>query len=66
MTIERTTGSTVDPLSYRIHRLAVVAVFLLALLIVGLGAAGHGPATALGGPTSTAVTWVKQQMGLLP
>lgn len=58
MSAERPAGRKV-PVSYRVHRLAVVAIFLVALLVVGLGAAGHGPAAALAGLRRTAVTWVK-------
>jgi hypothetical protein len=64
MSAEQSAGLKVVPLSYRVYRLAVVAVFLLAFLIVGLGAAGHGPAGALAGPRRTAATWVAYQMGL--
>ena len=64
MSVESPAGSKVVPLSYRVYRLAAVAAFLLALLVVGLGTAGQGPAGALGGPTHTAVAWVEYQMGL--
>jgi hypothetical protein len=64
MSVESPAGPKAVPLSYRLYRLAAVAAFLLALLIVGLGTAGQGPAGALGGPTHTAVAWVEYQMGL--
>ncbi len=51
------------PLSYRIYRGVIVAAFVLALLLVGLGAAGHGPAHALAGPTDAATFWIRKQMG---
>lgn len=64
MSVEQPTRLKVVPVSYRVYRLAVVAIFLLAFLIVGLGAAGHGPAGALAGPRRTAATWVAYQMGI--
>lgn len=64
MSTEYRAGSRAVPLSYRLYRLAAVALFLVLLLTAGLGAAGSGPVAALAGPTRTAVTWVKDQMGL--
>jgi hypothetical protein len=57
-------GTKAVPISYRVYRFVAIALFLLAFLIVGLGAAGQGPAGALGGPAATAVVWVKGQMGV--
>lgn len=54
----------VPPISYRVYRAFVVLVFVLALVVVGLGATGSGPARALRGPTDQAVTWVKHHMGV--
>lgn len=51
------------PLSYRCYRGAVVLVAVLVLVLVGLGASGHGPFHALGNPTSTAIDWIDMQMG---
>jgi hypothetical protein len=51
------------PVSYRTYRVVIVAAFVLLLLFVVLGMAGHGPARGLVGPTDTAVSWVKEQMG---
>lgn len=57
-------GTKTVPISYRAYRFAAIALFLLAFLIAGLGAAGQGPASALGKPAATAVVWVKGQMGV--
>lgn len=57
-------GSTTTPLSYRLYRAAIVLVFALVLVVTGLGAAGHGPAQALGKPASEAIAWSKQMMGI--
>lgn len=50
------------PLSYRCYRGAVVLVAILILLLVGLGAGGHGPLHALGDPTSAVIAWIETQM----
>ena len=52
------------PWSYRAYRALILVVFTLIMLLVALGAAGHGPADSLHQPTNSAIAWVKKAMGI--
>jgi hypothetical protein len=52
------------PTTYVVFRAVAAAIMLTALLVVGLGIAGRGPLSSLGGLTRQATTWLHINTGV--
>lgn len=52
------------PVTYVLHRLASTALFVLLVVVLGLGIGGKGPADTLHRGTDRVTTWVEERTSL--